>query len=77
MMQIEEINSDQAEILCRKITEDLPEYFGIPSANEQYLKGVYSCTNIAVKNDNQLLGLIVFFDSPSAACVGEEGMPPG
>jgi len=42
--------TNQAETLCRRITQDLPEYFGIPSANEEYFKGVHSCNNLAAKN---------------------------
>ena len=57
-IEIEEINQDQAESLCRIITQDLPEYFGIPSANEQYFKGVRDCQNLAAKIDDQYVGLI-------------------
>jgi hypothetical protein len=31
---IETISSGLAQELCRKITADLPEYFGLPEANE-------------------------------------------
>ena len=55
---VEEINPDQAEILCRSITNDLPEYFGIPLANEQYFKGVRHCNNLAVKINEQYVGLL-------------------
>lgn len=57
-IDIEEINQDQAETLCRNITQDLPEYFGISSANEQYFKGIRSCKNLAAKVDNQYVGLL-------------------
>jgi predicted acetyltransferase len=57
-IEIEEINPDQAEALCRSITQDLPEYFGIPSANEQYFEGVKHCKNLAAKIDGQYVGLI-------------------
>ena len=57
-ISIEEINPDQAETLCRSITNDLPEYFGISSANEQYFAGVRSCRNLAAKINGQYVGLI-------------------
>jgi GNAT superfamily N-acetyltransferase len=57
-IEIEEINQDQAESLCRNITADLPEYFGIPSANEQYFAGVRTCKNLAAKINNYYVGLL-------------------
>jgi GNAT superfamily N-acetyltransferase/NTP pyrophosphatase (non-canonical NTP hydrolase) len=57
-VKIEEINEDQAETLCRKITADLPDYFGILSANEQYFRGVRSCKNLAAKINNDYVGLL-------------------
>ena len=42
MIQIGEISQGIAEGLCRTITENLPEYFGLPDANEQYAAGVRS-----------------------------------
>lgn len=58
LIEIEEIDQKQAETLCRKIINDLPEYFGIPSANEQYFKGVHSCKNFAAKIENHYVGLL-------------------
>lgn len=58
MVQIEKISQDIAEGLCRKITVDLPEYFGLPDANDHYAVGVRSCTNFAAKLDKDYLGLI-------------------
>jgi len=57
-IEIEEIDYDRAEMLCRKITANLPEYFGISSANEQYFKGVRYCRNLAAKINNQYVGLL-------------------
>lgn len=57
-IEIEEINQNQAESLCRNITANLPEYFGIPSANEQYFKGVRSCRNLAAKIGDHYIGLL-------------------
>jgi len=55
---IEQIHADVAEKLCRVISENLPEYFGIPSANEQYFQGVHSCHNLAAKIDNHYVGML-------------------
>jgi GNAT superfamily N-acetyltransferase len=57
-MKIEQISQDTAEALCRTITSDLPEYFGLPEANEQYALGTHACQNFAAKRDDNYLGLI-------------------
>lgn len=58
MVQVEKISQDLAEDLCRKITLDLPEYFGLPDANEHYALGVRSRTNFAAKTNEDYLALI-------------------
>lgn len=58
MFHIVEISPDDAESLCRYITKDLPEYFGIPEANEHYAIGIRSRMNLAAKLDNNYVGLI-------------------
>jgi len=55
---IETIKPALAESLCRKITIDLPEYFGLPEANEHYAVGVTSRHNFAAKIHDQYVGLI-------------------
>lgn len=40
------IGSSVAEELCRQITADLPEYFGLPECNEHYAGGVRSRKNL-------------------------------
>ncbi len=40
MIQIEKITRDLAQSLCRAITKNLPEYFGLPEGNEHYAIGV-------------------------------------
>lgn len=45
-------------MLCRKISADLPEYFGIPEANEHYAVGVQTRVNFAAKTGDQIVGLI-------------------
>lgn len=49
MIQIEKITGDLAQSLCQTITKDLPEYFGLPEANEHYAIGVTTRTNFAAK----------------------------
>jgi hypothetical protein len=51
MITVETIPSELAEELCRKIIADLPEYFGLPEANEDYAIGVRSRINLATKVD--------------------------
>ena len=58
MISINEVVGDIAEELCRKITADLPEYFGLPEINEHYAVGVASRHNFAAQIGNQYVGLI-------------------
>ncbi len=57
-MTVENISSDIAEQLCRQITADLPEYFGLPECNEHYALGVQSRVNFAVKITGKYVGLL-------------------
>lgn len=58
LFAIEQILPDLAEKLCRTITADLPEYFGLPDCNEHYAIGVRSRVNFAVKIDGNYAGLL-------------------
>jgi GNAT superfamily N-acetyltransferase len=58
MIKIETITLDLAEALCRKITADLPEYFGLPEVNEHYAVGVRSRINLAACIGDEYVGLI-------------------
>ncbi|NDB82650.1 MAG: GNAT family N-acetyltransferase [Alphaproteobacteria bacterium] len=58
MIKIETITPDLAELLCRKITADLPEYFGLPEVNEHYAVGVRSRINLAACIGDEYVGLI-------------------
>ena len=58
MIKIKPITSDLAEGLCRKITVDLPEYFGLPEVNEHYAIGVRSRLNLAARLGEEYVGLI-------------------
>lgn len=60
LIEVVEISQDHAEKLCRTITQNLPEYFGIPSVNEHYFKGVRSCKNMAARIGKKYIGLISF-----------------
>lgn len=55
---VESISIDTAEQLCREITADLPEYFGLPECNEHYAMGVRVRDNFAVKSGNHYVGLL-------------------
>lgn len=47
-----------AEKICRDITADLPDYFGIPEANERYAHGMLDRVSFAAMVDNQYVGLL-------------------
>jgi ribosomal protein S18 acetylase RimI-like enzyme len=65
---IEEVESNTAEALCREITANLPEYFGLLQANEYYALGVRAHLNLAIKVENRYIGLIsVNFPYPQNA----------
>lgn len=49
---------DEAQALCREITADLPEYFGIPKANEHYAVGVLTRVNLAARYNDKFVGLL-------------------
>ncbi|KTD24110.1 GNAT family N-acetyltransferase [Legionella maceachernii] len=68
MITIENITAELAESLCRKITADLPEYFGLPEANEHYAQGVKAYANFAAKKNGNYIGLIsINFPYPNNA----------
>lgn len=58
MIKIETIAPGLAELLCRKITADLPEYFGLPEVNEHYATCVRSRFNLAARVAEEYVGLI-------------------
>lgn len=57
-MIIEQIQPTIAEQLCRQLAVNLPEWFGIPTANERYAKGCLERVSFAAKEDNEFIGLI-------------------
>lgn len=56
--QVELISPKQAEELCREITANLPEYFGLSECNEHYAQSVGRCVNFAAKIDGRCIGLL-------------------
>ena len=56
--KMEPVTAGIAEALCRQITADLPEYFGLPQANEQYFSGVRVRENFSAKIDGKYVGLL-------------------
>ncbi|MCZ4721560.1 GNAT family N-acetyltransferase [Legionella pneumophila] len=68
MIQIVQMAGESAQALCQTITKDLPEYFGLPEANEHYAIGVKTRTNFAAKKEGELVGLIsIDFPYPNNA----------
>lgn len=59
MQNSELVPPQQAEKICREITADLPEWFGIPLANERYANGCLERTSIAIKESENYIGLLV------------------
>ena len=55
---IEKISLESAEHLCRKITKDLPEYFGLPEANEHYHYNRIKPGELVCLDDDLVLWLI-------------------
>ena len=55
---IEELDSDTAEKACRSITATLPEWFGIPEANERYALGMKDRTSFGIQIKGQYVGMI-------------------
>lgn len=55
---IEQVSSSKAENLCRLITANLPDYFGLPEANEHDASGVRTRINYSAKLEDHYIGLI-------------------
>jgi len=55
---IELIDPPLAEKVCRLITATLPEWFGIPEANERYAKGMLERISFAASVNNDYVGLV-------------------
>ena len=57
-MSIRLLTSNEAEESCRRITETLPEWFGIPEANQRYAKGVRDCLCLGWIKGGSCLGIL-------------------
>lgn len=57
-LKIECVSGTLAEKICRAITTTLPEWFGIPEANERYAKGMLERISIAAVVNNDYVGMI-------------------
>lgn len=67
-IDIQIIDPSLAEKLCRTLAAGLPEWFGIPEANERYAKGCTERTSLAVKLDDNYIGMITLeFPFPNNA----------
>jgi GNAT superfamily N-acetyltransferase len=50
-IDIEQVQPEEAEKLCRKIMATLPEWFGQPEANESYANGTLERVTLVAKNE--------------------------
>lgn len=57
-INIQIVTPEQAEEICRYIITTLPEWFGIPEANERYAKGCLLRTSFAAYLDEKNVGMI-------------------
>lgn len=77
MVIVKKVSSKIAEGLCRKITTNLPEYFGLEEASESCTIGIHSRTNLAAKIDCDYVGLIsVDFPYPNNVNIYWMGILP-
>ena len=58
MIKVETITLDTVSALCRKITVDLTEYFGLPKVNEHYAIGISFHLNLVARIVEEYVGLI-------------------
>jgi GNAT superfamily N-acetyltransferase len=68
LVSIEKVEPSQAARICHSIAATLPEWFGIPEANDRYEKGCLERESFAAKHGDEFIGLIVFeFPFPNNA----------
>lgn len=64
------IETQEASKLHQTITEDLPEFFGLPEANQKYSQGIGQCHNLAISVGGEYVGMIVLnFPYPNNASI--------
>ena len=67
-VSIESVDPSTALQVCRAIATTLPDWFGIPEANERYENGCLERESFAAKCDGEYVGLIVLeFPFPNNA----------
>lgn len=57
-LSIDLLTANESEKACREIARSLPEYFGIPEANERYANGVKKFSTFGAKLNTICVGLI-------------------
>ncbi len=72
------IDAALAKDVCHSITKTLPEWFGIPAANDRYEQGMLSRYSMTAKLDQECIGLITLdFPSPTNANIYWMGVKRG
>ncbi len=67
-IDIKKCNPNLAMKICRQITATLPEWFGIPEANERYAQGMLDRVSFAACLGNDYIGMITLeFPYPNNA----------
>lgn len=56
--EIQLIEPSIAEKVCREITLTLPDWFGMPEANERYAKGMHDRISFAASENASYIGLL-------------------
>lgn len=59
LKSFEIVSPKEAQKICAELISDLPEWFGIPQANERYINGCLERTSFVAKIGNETVGLIV------------------
>jgi GNAT superfamily N-acetyltransferase len=69
-IQVERVAPSKAAEICHLIAATLPEWFGIPEANERYEQGCLERESFAARCNDEYVGLIVLeFPFPNNANV--------
>lgn len=55
---IDMVSALEAQELCQQIIINLPQYFGIPEANQHYIDSLAACVNFIAHINNQKIGLL-------------------
>ena len=67
-IEVEKVVPSKAAQICRSIAATLPEWFGIPEANERYEQGCLERDSFAAKHGDEYIGLVVLeFPFPNNA----------